>query len=538
MPSSRPTSRPASIHGVSAVRYPPEIDREPHYTLLEDLDEYEPLFPEDSSGLKDQKATVREDSNRHKLKNRKFPSQDVWEDAPTSLYYTATVSTPQLPPEESERETNIKLHVREGDIPEQASPRRQEEPAEQATRDSNSFLNQGKNSWPHRKNSAEVKPSMRQRFPSRDVWEDSPGSLLLETTVGKPQEDDIASPPDGGPSPTVVFHQESMASGVSLGHELQPTAGASAMAKPHIPARPSKQKHLEKLRPDAPPTDQSTPSTSAANEKAVGSPSASKPAIPERSKPQVPARPAKLISKESSENVHLAKVDSASSPKSIGPHDNPLGSATVTKPKPPVPSRPLGGKIAALQGGFLSDLNKRLQSGPQAVKKEELVQEEEEKKTPLVDARKGRARGPARRAPTKSPRPDAVSAPSLPSSLSFTKPSILWCIHPEDGTLNVPETVHSVSTTNDLESPVPPPVTSASDQDQDESAEGDLTRASHLSVDNAGDDMASSTITVKPDVPTPKKEVETSETVIHMDSGVGNESFTAGTGENLVEHSG
>jgi len=89
----------------------------------------------------------------------------------------------------------------------------------------------------------------------------------------------------------------------------------------------------------------------------------------------------------------------------------------------------------------MSDLNKRLQLGPQAPpKKEEVVTEEpevEKEKAPLLDARKGRARGPARRAPAKSPTP-ATQAPVEKSSVcGICTPSTLWQIDPEEDTLQV-----------------------------------------------------------------------------------------------------
>jgi len=151
-----------------------------------------------------------------------------------------------------------------------------------------------------------------------------------------------------------------------------------------------------------------------------------------KSKPVVPARPSKPITRESSENVPLSTVPSNSSARSVSSDQS---AAAAAKPKPPVPSRTLGSKIAALQGGFMSDLNKRLQLGPQAPKKEEPAPEAEEEvkeKAPLSDARKGRARGPARRAPAKSPAPanDPVTATS--STLSFSAPSTLWVIDPEE----------------------------------------------------------------------------------------------------------
>jgi hypothetical protein len=104
----------------------------------------------------------------------------------------------------------------------------------------------------------------------------------------------------------------------------------------------------------------------------------------------------------------------------------------------------MGSKIAALQGGFMSDLNKRLQLGPQAPKKEEPAPEEVEEvkeKAPLVDARKGRARGPARRAPAKSPAPSVEPPTEKPSTLGFSVAST-WEIDPGEGYVLVPSLNH------------------------------------------------------------------------------------------------
>ena len=89
----------------------------------------------------------------------------------------------------------------------------------------------------------------------------------------------------------------------------------------------------------------------------------------------------------------------------------------------------------------MSDLNKRLQMGPQAPKKEEASPEEpevEKEKVPLVDARKSRARGPARRAPAKSPGPATGEAVHKPSPLSFCMTSTCWAIDPNEDEVHVP----------------------------------------------------------------------------------------------------
>jgi hypothetical protein len=345
------------------------------------------------------------------------------------LNYTATVSTPQLPESNEEPKTE--------ETPEQAFARRQEELAEEEFQDSESFLNRERKPWANKSHLVEeTRPGLKQRFPSRDVWEDTPDSLQLQTTVAGPQspEKDIVSPPEERPTTgAVAYHQEKAAAGLPLGSEEgRATTGIAATTKPHIPARPaeSKAESTEKQQPSIP----ERPSRLRPSQ--MDGPA---PPLPLKSKPQVPARPSKPITRESSENVPLTKVTSNTSAKSVGSDQG--ASAAAAKPKPPVPSRPVGSKIAALQGGFMSDLNKRLQLGPQAPKKEEAAAEEpevEKEKAPLVDARKGRARGPARRAPAKSPAPLTEGSTHKPSPLSFCMTSTCWQIDPEEDIVHVP----------------------------------------------------------------------------------------------------
>jgi hypothetical protein len=446
--SSRPSSRPVSIHGgVAGIRFQSDFDRDSHHTPLEDLDEYEPLFPDDekkgASGTQGKHLTIADKLNRPDLKNRKFPSQDIWEDTPNSLHYTATVSSPQLP-EENEENTMMKnFPVREGGTPEQAFARRQEELAEAEAADADSFLNREKKPWPHNAD-LDTRPTLKQRFPSRDIWESSPDSLQLTTTVSHPQldEKDMMSPPEDRPTTgAVAYHQEKAAAGMELGEEEgRATTGIASTLKPQVPARPIKQK---------PAGVPSSSATSSPTDKTA-------PPVPVKSKPQVPARPAKPMSKDS-ETAPLTKVTSASSSKSVE-SDQGSQAAPAIKAKPPVPSRPVGSKIAALQGGFMSDLNKRLQLGPQAPKKEEPAAEaveEEKEKAPLSDARKGRARGPVRRAPAKSPAPDPelASATAAATALGFSKPITLWHINPDDSMLGTNSSGIKVSETSESKAP-------------------------------------------------------------------------------------
>jgi hypothetical protein len=431
---SRPSSRPGSIHGTLPGLKLPES------TPLEDLHEYEPLFPDDEKNTtaSEKPLTAADRLKRPELKSRKFPSQDIWEDTPNSLQYTATVSTPQLPEEveESQRPSGVETSA-------QAFARRQEELAEKESNISESFLHKEKKTWANNTSlGTETRPNLaKQRFPSRDIWEDTPDSLQLQTTVAGPQTDEkeIASPQDEKPNNGAVEdHQENESAGLTPeSEESQSTSEIAPTMKPSIPARPNKSKlsdSPEKSHPIVPERPSQRPRQAPSAEGAS-------PPVPLKTKPQVPARPSKPISRESSENVPSIAAASNSATKSAS-YDTSAAAAAAAKPKPLVPSRPMGSKIAALQSGFMSDLNKRLQLGPQAPKKDEPVsevQEEVKEKTPLVDARKGRARGPARRAPAKSPAPATTTTAigEKPSELCFSITSTLWQIDPEEDLLHV-----------------------------------------------------------------------------------------------------
>ncbi|KAM3073121.1 hypothetical protein ACMFMG_008841 [Clarireedia jacksonii] len=422
-PGSRTTSRPGSIHGnVSGAR-----PIEPQF--LEEVQEYEPLFPEDEKTDSTEKPLSAVDRlKRPEYKNRKFPSQDVWEDTPNSLQYTATVSTPQLPEDDEDAPKEST------ETAAQAFARRQEELAEKEAADKESFLHAEKKPWSHLPHlAAETRPGMKQRFPSRDIWEDTPDSLQLQTTVTTPQtpEQDTLSPPDERPTTgAVVYHHEKAAAGLELGKdEGRATTGIAATLKPSVPARPVRSKRdesPEKAQPEV-------PERPAQRQKQVPAADEAGPPLPLKSKPQIPARPAKPAAQGSPENNPLTTVVSNSSAKPVGPEQS---SSTVGKAKPPVPTRPVGSKIAALQGGFLSDLNARLKLGPQAPKKEEPKPEEkveEKEKVPLSDARKGRARGPARRAPARSSMPAAASTVTpTAAALAASTPATTWFIDADE----------------------------------------------------------------------------------------------------------
>ncbi|KAI9832908.1 MAG: hypothetical protein M1819_003938 [Sarea resinae] len=477
---SRPTSRPRTGH----ARFASQDDREEGRSL-ENVVEYEPLFPEDDKAQRPLTAADR--LSRPELR-KKFPSQDIWEDAPNSLQLQATVSTPELPNDEADSEQQDTSKTFEH--PDKEASRK----GEVSEEDRKSFLHgtppyfNKSHIMPHLRDEMPHRPGIKQRFPSRDIWEDSPDSLQLQTTVSTPPNEDTKSPQDVRPTVgAVAAPQEQAAHGKeSEEGEGRTTMGTSATPnKPSIPARPNVSKtangpnsaqgtvppsipslparptqRVRELAPaDIPPLS-TKPSESTAHgttrpgflppgkdlEGRVEPPSSPAtdrkvPTIPDRPKPQIPARPSKPISRESAEHVPLSKSISAGSAGSASSDTAPLHkvvSPPVTKPKPSLPSRPNGGKIAALKAGFLSDLDKRLQLGPQAPKphEKEDAKDEEKERAPLSDARKGRARGPARRKPA-APSEAVEETKARPAgALEISLPRTIWRIS-SDGTVDV-----------------------------------------------------------------------------------------------------
>jgi len=344
---SRSNSRSTSNHGRPALaRYTSRgSEREDAHTPLEDVAEYEPLFPEDNKE-KQPASTVERFKQRPELKHR-FPSQDIWEDSPNSLHLHATVTSPDAPKLES------------FETPEQESIRR----SQVASVDPHEVATHILESEEHKEDGSKRPSLSKQRFPSRDVWEDAPDSQQLVTTVKAPEEAPQEAPHEVPQEAPKESHKEELTS-------------PEVPKKPSIPTRPARRPQLT-----PPAVDPSTKPGTSPTEKRQP------PSIPGRPKPQIPARPAKKSPEE---------------PKKEEPKD------VAAKPKPPVPARPGGSKIAALKAGFLSDLNSRLQGGPPKPPEKKKEEEPAEKK-PLQDARKGRARGPARRKPAPAAAPPTTA---------------------------------------------------------------------------------------------------------------------------------
>ncbi|KAL8917153.1 MAG: hypothetical protein Q9208_008122 [Pyrenodesmia sp. 3 TL-2023] len=421
-PTSRPGSRPGSIHGLlpGLTRFVSHDDREDMHTPLEDVEEYEPLFPDDD-GKESQSNPAIERLKRQQMMKRRFPSQDIWEDTPTSLQLQATVSTPE--PAEGAVAPAPEKPAASFESPETEGARKGEVTEEEKAKLVPREERLAKSSFqPHLREEMH-RPGMKQRFPSRDIWEDSPDSANLSTTVDGPQDDEIKSPIDDGLIAGAVVHTSGRPNDEHVpGEQIREgaTAGSAAVGKPTIPPRPTRHKAEAAetvpqppvqipARPprrihQVPPAEIPPPPTKSAETSPTELKKA--PTLPDRPKPQVPARPTRPVARDSTESIPLSKTTSATSAggRAVAEETRDLTSPPpAPKPKPALPARPVGGKIAALKAGFMSDLNKQLQLGPSGPKKEEKPVEEEEKeaeeKAPLADARKSRARGPARRKP-------------------------------------------------------------------------------------------------------------------------------------------
>lgn len=372
---SRSNSRPSSLHGPipPLVRFHSRDEREDAHTPLEDVDEYEPLFPEEDSKVEGSVSAAERFKRRPESLKHRFPSEDIWEDTPNSLQLHATVSTPDVSKPES---------TDTFESPDAEAARQQRTSQIDAHKVASRILaSRGDD-----QGGVTGRPELaKQRFPSRDIWEDVPESQQLVTTIEPSKGDELQSP--------------------------------EAVTKPNIPPRPPRR-----------------PQTDVASKPGGTSPTESRrpPTVPDRPKPQIPARPAKGSGVPSSDG--LAKGSSAGGSASAD-ESRDASAPSTTKPKPAVPARPVGNKIAALKAGFLSDLNSRLQLGPQGPRPQEKKDEPEAvaEKAPLSDARKGRARGPARRKPAGEP--VHTQLPPIPE-IKITETWNVWQVG-EDGTLVV-----------------------------------------------------------------------------------------------------
>lgn len=446
--NSRPSSRPGSIYSAPNLsRFSiHDDDRDNMHTPLEDVEEYEPLFP-DEDGNKVRKPLTPAQRIKMRETLKRFPSQDIWEDTPKSLQLQATVETP-----EAERQKSLPGATAAGattfETAEQERARKGEiSEAEKAKLISREDRLAMSNFQPHIQDEMR-RPLPNKRFPSRDIWEDSPDSANITTIVGE----DPKSAPDAGLEAGAVVHTAgSPADGTLAGARSQDSATVASTEmstdKPSIPPRPSKNKpsptggngngSAEKAAtppsiPARPPRRLHQVPPAGAQDPVLPPKQASptdsrKPEIPDRPKPQIPSRPAKPVGQEYSETEPLTQVTSASSAGSEGQSERDITSPSgASKVKPPIPARSMGGKIASLKAGFMGDLESRLKSGPQAPKSHEKEPNSELEPKTLEDARKGRAKGPAKRRPVPTAAVPETGSSGLNPKWAIQQPWTVW----------------------------------------------------------------------------------------------------------------
>ena len=344
--------------------------------------------------------------------DHRHPSHDTWEKSPDNLQLQKVVSATDVPDHRGVEDSGNAY----------VSPSYETQKEDTAELGSQ---NQELKSGLERE--AVDRLDMGQRLSSADVWEDALESHQHATTVQAPEPETKVPietiPPKPAIPPRPNVHK--------AGEQLQSTT-----VPPPIPSRP--QKRVLK----APPFDsQATPAAQSnltSTSPAAVSPTESRkaPVLPDRPKPQIPARPPRPAARGSAES--LTRVNSGVSTENG--ETSKSAPAPPPKPKPAVPAKPGGSKIAALKAGLLSDLDKRLLAGPMAAKPPEKKEEPEApaEKGPLSDARKGRARGPARRKPAVATLPKAEAPSTEPSApeIKITGSWNVWQVN-EDGTVVV-----------------------------------------------------------------------------------------------------
>ena len=462
-PASRAPSRPPSR---GAMREPAAPGP------LPDVEEHEPLFPEDDE-VKESQAALREGvekafAGKISRSSRKFPSNDIWEDAPPSSHLSATVASPPpglsplgldavaagdrgAPGEEAQDEESDRLGV----------PNRHKK-GQSPTDDQQSK---------QLRLAALAKiASGKQRFPSKDIWEEAPDSAQLTATVSPTPANEESQSPVDTTAPEVTFPPNTAPTRVTTGGHIDesnlhvnPDEGAStsaplevkksevpvarspspekkerwgptgavplvpstrpALRATKIPTKFDTQEQIEQAqRPSSVPrTSSSEPSTE----------KKSPPILPERPKPVIPQRPVKVAAKF--QQSPLSQSEEAS--------------PSVKAPPPVKPKPAIGGKIAALKANLA--LEQKLAAGPLFKKKEEeekLETAPEEPKSLVEDVRKSRVKGPrGRKLPTatsavaaapeeakeqKEEEEKNVEAPVAPA-LSFMIAKTVWSIDDE-----------------------------------------------------------------------------------------------------------
>jgi len=459
-PASRAPSRPPSR---GAMREP--VAPEP----LPDVEEHEPLFPEDDEVKEIQTAlrvgVEKAFAGSTSRSSRKFPSNDIWEDAPPSSHLSATVASP--PSGLSPPGLDAIVARGQGALG--------EEPQDEESDRLGVPNRHKKNQSPDNHHGKPLRPAIlaktasgKQRFPSKDIWEEAPDSAQLTTTVSPTPVNEESQSPVDTTAPEVTFPPNTASARATTVNNLDesnlqvnPGERASTSAplevkNPEAPVRAPSPEKKERWGPTGPvpliPSTRPAPRTAkiptkldtqeqieqAQQPSSVPLTSSSEspterrvpPHLPERPKPVIPQRPVKIAAKFQQSPLSQSEEASPS-----------LKAPPPVKPKPAI-----GGKIAALKANLA--LEQKLAAGPLTFKKQEeeekLEAALEEPKSLVGDVRKSRAKGPrGRKLPTattsaaaateeaKEQSEEEVEAPAAPA-LSFMIAKTVWSIDDED----------------------------------------------------------------------------------------------------------
>lgn len=519
---------------------------------LESGERPEPLFPESDDEAEAGTKTPAENKSHEKLKRpgmpesmgssggHKFPSKDVWEEAPEFSQLEATVSSTPPPADtemtDEEREADRTIPKREDGKSERELAYIQGQPNEHYTpgdemeferkqkealkktpeyrhhvdrggRDDglDRLLKRGTSTDDPDKLGVSSGRVGVKRFPSNDIWEDVPPSLQLSAEIENLQAEEPVSVTEqkerattSGSTkfedPTTVEDEKRPTTGA-------PIEGAASSSKPELPARPTipsarpppKERKLPPATiPQPPERPQASVSTSPAH--AIPPPFTAEQPVEKKQPPGVPGRPKPKVALKGPIVRPSATAGRSSSTDAV---------PTAPKPKPTVPPR-TGGKIAALKAGLLSDLNNQLKLGPQAPKKveEEQPASPEKKKEVLPDVRKSRAKGPkGRKLPT------ATTTISEPAKVAKKKENMVvvgvW-------------TVWSVSDGGAVEVLTDPPAEKPAEKKQEEEKEKEPEIAKEpkaaeevpVPTTSTLPDVSRTGIQAVPSVPTDAKEAE------------------------------
>jgi hypothetical protein len=288
-------------------------DRTPYEELSPADENAKPLFPESDDEEEDvSKKSLVEKPKRPGMSEHRFPSKDVWEEAPDHAQLEATIESPppgevqkaktteeydhheEAPTRKGENEPQRQYirgqpheHYEPGD--EQEYERKEKEAARKDTDYRLDLKDLPADERLHRlhktndsdRNTPESSTSRRgvhrRKFPSNDIWEEVPPSQDLQEELDETPIPDNERATTGNISAAVP---ETSA---------RPTTGAlteDSSAKPAIPARPAVPARPQREKKFVPATIVEQPEPAAE----ITSDKKSRPAIPDRPKPSVPAR--------------------------------------------------------------------------------------------------------------------------------------------------------------------------------------------------------------------------------------------------------